>query len=315
MTSPIALFFPGQGAQHTGMLADLADTYPIVKHTFEEASDSINLDLWALSQGESEHDLNLTCNTQPALLTASTAIHRIIMQERPELNVQLAAGHSLGEYSALVAAGALPFAQAVQLVRERGTLMEQAVPNGQGGMAAILGLDDDAVLELCANASAQGVVEAVNFNAPAQVVIAGEQAALAKAIELAKDKGAKRALPLQVSGPFHSSLMKEASSGFEAALNRIDWSAPAFNIIHNATLQHAAASQLPGVLLKQLYSPVNWVKTVACAVDQMHVDAPLAIEVGPAKVLAGLNKRIDRSLITHTTGSLSDLHKTLDALA
>ena len=309
MTDVIA-FFPGQGAQHTEMLSDLAAEYPIIRQTFEEASSAINMDLWQLSQQGPAETLNLTYNTQPALLTASTALWRVIAETCPALNVTAAAGHSLGEYSALVAADAVDFADAVRLVRKRGELMEAAVPAGQGGMAAILGLDEEQIISVCAEASAAGVVEPANFNAPGQIVIAGAAGGVEKAIELAKQAGAKRALPLAVSGPFHSSLMKAAAEEFGEALAQVAFRAPAFPVFHNVDNQTATLAETPARLLAQLYSPVNWTG----AVQATHGKADIAIEFGPGKVLAGLNKRIDKTLNTVNTGDMAALAAAINTI-
>ncbi len=297
MTDVIA-FFPGQGAQHTGMLGDLAAEYPQVKDTFTEASDAIGQDLWQLAQEGPAETLNLTYNTQPALLTASVALWRIVTAECPAMAVKAGAGHSLGEYSALVAADAVDFADAVRLVKKRGELMDAAVPAGQGGMAAVLGLDEAQIRTVCEEASAAGVVEPANFNAPGQIVIAGAMAGIEKAVELAKAAGAKRALPLAVSGPFHSSLMKAAAEEFGKALSDVSFRAPEFPVYHNADNDSATLAEIPSRLLAQLYSPVNWTG----AVQACRGAADLAVEFGPGKVLAGLNKRIDKTLTTQTTG-------------
>lgn len=302
MTQVIAVF-PGQGAQQVGMLADLAQEYPLIGETFAEASEAIGQDLWALVQDGPAETLNLTYNAQPVLLTSSTAILRVIREQCPALNIVAAAGHSLGEYSALVAAGAIDFAQAVQLVRKRGELMDQAVPAGEGGMAAVIGLDEAAIRDVCEQASEAGVVEPANFNAPGQIVIAGAAAGVEKACELAKAAGAKRALPLAVSGPFHSSLMRAAAEDFSAALNAVEWRAPEFPVYHNADNQTAPLAEIPEKLLAQLYSPVNWTG----AVQAVRSHADVAVEFGPGKVLAGLNKRIDKTLATHGTGTLDSL--------
>ena len=309
MTDVIA-FFPGQGAQHTEMLSDLAAEYPIIRQTFEEASSAINMDLWQLSQQGPAETLNLTYNTQPALLTASTALWRVIAETCPALNVTAAAGHSLGEYSALVAADAVDFADAVRLVRKRGELMEAAVPAGQGGMAAILGLDEEQIISVCAEASAAGVVEPANFNAPGQIVIAGAAGGVEKAIELAKQAGAKRALPLAVSGPFHSSLMKAAAEEFGEALAQVAFRAPAFPVFHNVDNQTATLAETPARLLAQLYSPVNWTGAVLATRGK----ADIAIEFGPGKVLAGLNKRIDKTLNTVNTGDMAALAAAINTI-
>lgn len=307
MTDVIA-FFPGQGAQQVGMLADIAADYSEVKNTFNEASDALGFDLWALIQDGPADRLNQTFNTQPALLAASTALWRIVKSEAPALHVSAAAGHSLGEYSALVAADAIDFSDAIRLVRRRGELMEEAVPAGQGGMAAILGLDDDVIRQVCKDASLEGVVEPANFNAPGQVVIAGSQAGISRAIELAKVAGAKRALPLAVSGPFHSSLMRAAAESFASDLNAVNWRAPAFPVYHNVSNAVSTLEEIPQQLLAQLFSPVNW--TGAVPAIRSHAD--LAVEFGPGKVIAGLNKRIDRGLTVLATGDTASLKATID---
>lgn len=309
MTDVIA-YFPGQGAQHVGMLADIANDYPIVQQTFAEASDAIGFDLWQLVQEGPAETLNITYNTQPALLTASVAVWRVLQAQCPALNVTAAAGHSLGEYSALVAAGAIDFADAVRLVKRRGELMEQAVPAGQGGMAAILGLDDAQIAAVCQAASAAGVVEPANFNAPGQIVIAGDMVGIEAALPIAKEQGAKRALPLAVSGPFHSSLMKAAAAEFEVALQAIQWHAPAFPVFHNVDNQPATLETIPAKLLAQLYSPVNWTG----AVQATRASAELAVEFGPGKVLAGLNKRIDKTLDTHSTNDLAAVERVIQLI-
>jgi len=310
MTDVIAIF-PGQGAQQVGMLADLAAEYDVIGETFKEASDAIGMDLWALVQEGPSETLNLTYNAQPVLLASSIAVLRLIKSRCPALNIVAAAGHSLGEYSALVAADALDFAAGIQLVRKRGQLMDQAVPAGQGGMAAIIGLDEAAVAQVCEDATAvAGVVEPANFNAPGQIVIAGAAAGIEKAVELAKAAGAKRALPLAVSGPFHSSLMKAAAEDFKEALAAVEWRAPAFPVFHNVDNAPAPVAEVQEKLLAQLYSPVNWTG----AVEAVRSKSDVAIEFGPGKVLAGLNKRIDKTLATHGTGDLASANAVVELI-
>ena len=305
MTKVIAIF-PGQGAQQVGMLADLAQEYSLIGETFAEASDAIGEDLWALTQNGPAETLNLTYNAQPVLLTSSVALLRLVRSLCPGLEIVAAAGHSLGEYSALVAADAIDFADAVRLVRKRGQLMDKAVPAGEGGMAAILGLEEDALRQICADATAAvGVVEPANFNAPGQIVIAGTAAGIEKACELAKAAGAKRALPLAVSGPFHSSLMKAAAGNFAEALAAVNWRAPAFPVFHNVDNATAPLAEVQEKLLAQLYSPVNWTG----AVEAVRGKADVAVEFGPGKVLAGLNKRIDKTLTTLGTGDVASLNE------
>ncbi len=307
----VVLYFPGQGAQQLGMLADLAEQYPIVKETFEQASKAINQDLWSLVQNGPAEELNLTYNTQPILVTASAAIWRIIQQEVGDaINVVAAAGHSVGEYSALYAAGILSLEDAVRLVKKRGELMDTAVPAGEGGMAAILGLDSEQIQAVCSEASSAGIVEPANFNAPGQIVIAGTAAGIKQACIVAKEAGAKRALPLQVSGPFHSSLMKQAAEPFLEALANVKWSAPTFDVYHNANNAVSSVADMQQRLVEQLYSPVNWIG----AVEASCAGAELAIEVGPGKVISGLNKRINKELTTYSSGDSASFEKLLNAI-
>jgi len=307
----VVLYFPGQGAQQLGMLADLAAQYPIIKETFEQASQAINQDLWSLVQNGPAEELNLTYNTQPILVTASAAIWRVIQQEvGKDIHVVAAAGHSVGEYSALYAAGILALEDAVRLVKKRGELMDTAVPAGEGGMAAILGLDKDQIQAVCNEASSVGIVEPANFNAPGQIVIAGTAAGISEACIVAKAAGAKRALPLQVSGPFHSSLMRQAAEPFLDALESVEWSKPQFDVYHNATNAVSSVAEMKQRLVEQLYSPVNWIG----AVEASCKGAELAIEVGPGKVISGLNKRINKDLATFSTGDSANVEKLLSAI-
>ena len=293
MSKEFSLVFPGQGSQSVGMLADLAEAFPLVTATFQEASDALGFDLWQLVQGGPAEELNLTHNTQPAMLAAGIAVWRV-WQEQGGANPVVTAGHSLGEYSALVAADALGFSDAVALVAERGRLMQQAVPEGTGAMAAILGLDDDKVRELCSDAAQGEVVEAVNYNSPGQVVVAGNKTAVERMIELAKGAGAKRALPLPVSVPSHCALMKPAAEQLAERLAAVSISAPSIPVIHNVTVAECAEpDQIRQLLAQQLHSPVRWVETVQAIAGR---DLDTVIESGPGKVLAGLNKRIDRSI-------------------
>lgn len=288
-----AFVFPGQGSQSVGMLNAFAD-HAIVRETVEEASDALGQNLGKLIAEGPAEELNLTTNTQPVMLTAAYAVYRAWQQAGGPAPA-IVAGHSLGEYTALVAAGALAFRDAVPLVRFRAQAMQSAVPVGEGGMAAILGLDDDAVRAVCAEASVAGVVEAVNFNAPAQVVIAGHKAAVEKACELAKAKGAKRALPLPVSAPFHSSLLKPASDQLREYLASVEVREPAIPVVNNvdvAMVRDPAA--IRDALVRQAAGAVRWVECVKAIAAQgvTHV-----IECGPGKVLAGLTKRIDGNLV------------------
>jgi [acyl-carrier-protein] S-malonyltransferase len=309
-TQQLALVFPGQGSQKVGMLAELGESFSIVKNTFTEASDALGYDMWDLIQNGEQSQLNLTETTQPVLLTASVAVWRLWC-EQGGLRPSLLAGHSLGEFSALVCAGALNFADAVRLVRARGQYMQTAVPVGEGAMAAVLGLDDAQIVQICAEAAAgAGVVEAVNFNSPGQVVIAGQVAAVNKAIELLKAAGAKRAMPLPVSAPFHTSLMRPAGEKLALALADINVQQPKIPVVHNVhgkTESDPAA--IKALLVEQIYSAVKWVD---CVETMVAAGITTTIECGPGKVLSGLNKRINKSLSCSNIDSPESL---ADALA
>lgn len=262
--SKIACVFPGQGSQSVGMLAELAAEYPVVEQTFAEASEVLGYDLWQLVQQDQDGKLNQTHVTQPALLAASVAVWRV-MQQAASVQPDYLAGHSLGEYSALVCAGALAFKDGIKLVEARGNFMQQAVPAGEGAMYAIIGLDDDKVSEACASAADElgEVVSAVNFNSPGQVVIAGTKAAAEKAGELCKDAGAKRALPLAVSAPSHCALMEPAAEQLSAMLQEIEISAPAIPVVNNVDVATPASPhEIKQALVRQLYCPVRWTETV-----------------------------------------------------
>ena len=296
MSASLAFVFPGQGSQSLAMLAEHGARQPLILDTFGEASEALGYDLWALTQQGPEEQLNQTDKTQPAILAASVALWRLWLAEggaRPAF----VAGHSLGEYSALVAAGSLSLAAGVKLVEHRGQLMQQAVPAGQGGMAAILGLDDADVLAACAEAAQGEVVSAVNFNAPGQVVIAGGAAAVTRAIEACKARGAKRAMPLPVSVPSHCALMRPAAERFAEAVAAIDWQAPQIALVQNVSAAVVAdLESLKRDLLAQLYSPVRWVESMVCLAGQGVTDL---VECGPGKVLSGLNKRCVKGINTH----------------
>ncbi|WP_225748244.1 ACP S-malonyltransferase [Eikenella sp. Marseille-P7795] len=286
-----AFFFPGQGSQSLNMMAGF-DGVSVVRHTFEEASAALNQDLWAMMNGEDAALIGQTVNTQPLMLAAGVATYRAYLEAGGKAPAAVA-GHSLGEYSALVAAGSLDFADAVRLVRLRAELMQSAVPQGQGAMAAVLGLEDDAVRQVCAAAAQGQVVEAVNFNSPGQVVIAGDAAAVERAMAAAKEAGAKRALPLPVSVPSHCSLMKPAAEKLAAALQNVALQAPQIRVINNVDVaSYADPAQIKDALVRQLYSPVCWTETVALLVREGLAESA---ECGPGKVLAGLAKRIDKS--------------------
>ncbi|OOY97690.1 [acyl-carrier-protein] S-malonyltransferase [Solemya velum gill symbiont] len=311
MTQQIAFLFPGQGSQSIGMLADLQAAYPVVAETFAEASDALGFDLWKLVQDGPESDLNQTHNTQPAMLAAGVAAWRVWKQQGGSDPVVMA-GHSLGEYSALTCSGSLQFTDAVRLVAERGLLMQQAVPEGVGAMAAVLGLDDDDVRQVCADAAGEEVVEAVNYNSPGQVVIAGHAAAVARAIEAAKEAGAKRALPLPVSVPSHCALMKPAADKLAEVLSGIEVNVPAIPVIHNVNVDVADdADSIRQMLVEQLYSPVRWTETV----QRMQSDGvSLLVEAGPGKVLTGLARRIDRKLGAMPLFDPASLEKLMESL-
>lgn len=306
----IAITFPGQGSQSVGMLAELAAVYPQVHETFEEAADALGVDLWRLAQDGPKEDLNQTRNTQPAMLAAGTAVMRLWQAQGGSV-AQVFAGHSLGEYTALVAAGSLPFADTVRLVAARGEYMQAAVPQGEGAMAAILGLEDAQVRALCAEAAQGEVAEAVNYNSPGQVVIAGSATAIARALELAKAAGAKRALLLDVSVPSHCSLMRGAAERLTGRLDYLDVQMPKVAVLHNVNVAAAAnADEIRRLLGEQLYRPVRWVETVQ-AIAALGVRT--VIEAGPGKVLAGLGKRIDKSLNYMPVLDPATLEKALEA--
>ena len=312
MTASLAFVFPGQGSQSLTMLAEHGAQQPLVLDTFAEASAALGYDLWALTQQGPEEQLNQTDKTQPAILTASVALWRLWLAEGGATPA-FVAGHSLGEYSALVAAGSLELADAVKLVEHRGQLMQQAVPAGQGGMAAILGLEDADVLAACAEAAQGEVVSAVNFNAPGQVVIAGSAAAVARAIEACKARGAKRAMALPVSVPSHCELMRPAAERFAEAVQAINWQAPKIALVQNVSAAVVAdLDVLKNDLLAQLYSPVRWVESMVCLADQGVTDL---VECGPGKVLSGLNKRCVKGVNTHNLETPEAFAATRAALA
>ncbi len=295
MTPQFAFLFPGQGSQSIGMLDQLAASHREIQQTFAEAGDVLQQDLWQLVTEGPAEDLNLTRNTQPAMLAAGVAVWRV-WQAAGGPPPAYAAGHSLGEYTALVCAGVLQFADALTLVARRADLMQQAVPAGEGGMAAVLGLDDDSVRRACTEAAAGEVLEAVNFNAPGQVVVAGQASAITRLAEVAKALGAKRIMPLPVSIPSHCSLMRPAAEQLATYLEQVDLQPPALPVFQNV---HADSSDDPErirtALQEQLYSPVRWVETVQ---NMARAGAKVMLECGPGKVLTGLNKRIDRALET-----------------
>ncbi|SBS31789.1 Malonyl CoA-acyl carrier protein transacylase [Marinomonas aquimarina] len=300
MNSSLAFVFPGQGSQQQGMLADLAEKYDIIKATFDEASQVLGYDLWDLVQNDAEA-LNQTDKTQPALLTSSVALWRLWEQQGGDKPAYVA-GHSLGEYSALVCAGVIEFADAVELVKLRGEYMQQAVPAGSGAMAAIIGLSDEQVVAAC-EAVSEGVVSAVNFNSPGQVVIAGETAAVEVAMANAKEVGAKRALPLPVSVPSHCKLMVPAGAKLAERLNAIEFKEPAIKLVQNVSAQAVSdAVQIKANLVSQLSEPVLWTQSIAL-LNELGVEK--TVECGPGKVLTGLNKRIVKGLDAVAIGDVA----------
>lgn len=306
-----AFVFPGQGSQALGMLSDIAKGHALIQDTFKEASDTLGYDLWKLVQEGPKEHLDQTDKTQPAILTASVALWRL-WQEQTDVLPSYVAGHSLGEYSALVAADSLPFVEAVRLVELRGQLMQKAVPAGQGAMAAILGLTDEDVKQACVDAAQGQVVSAVNFNAPGQVVIAGNTEAVDRTIELCKDKGAKRALPLPVSVPSHCDLMRPAAEEFASALTAASWQNPSIALVQNVTADVSRdLATLKDNLLAQLYSPVRWVESVQL-LAKLGVTA--LVECGPGKVLGGLNKRCAKELNNYALETADAFQATLTAL-
>lgn len=290
MTDNLAFIFPGQGSQQVGMLAGYMDE-SVISATFAEASEVLGFDLAVLVADGPAEELNRTENTQPALLTASVALWRLYCEKNGAAPA-VVAGHSLGEYSALVCSGAMEFADAVKLVRLRGQFMQEAVAPGEGAMAALLGLDDAAVIEVCEKAAGDEVVSAVNFNAPGQVVVAGQVTAVKRVVEQAKEAGARKAIELPVSVPSHCALMKPAAEKLAVELESITLSAPDIPVIQNVTADVCSdPAQLKNNLVAQLYSPVRWVETIQA---MQKLEVARFVECGPGKVLAGLNKRIVR---------------------
>ncbi|MDO3385721.1 ACP S-malonyltransferase [Gilvimarinus sp. SDUM040013] len=308
----LAFVFPGQGSQKIGMLSELAAEYPVVQQTFAEASDVLGYDLWERVQSGSQEEINMTECTQPLLLTASVACWRV-WSERDGAEPAFMAGHSLGEWSALVCAGVVAFADAVNLVRQRGKFMQEAVPAGQGAMAAIIGLDDAAIVCACEAAAGADVVCPVNFNSPGQVVIAGTTDAVERAMALCKEAGAKRALPLPVSAPFHTSLMKPAADRLAELVEATTFNAPQVPVVHNVNAQtESDPARIKALMIEQIYAPVLWVD---CVNTMKDAGVNLLLECGPGKVLAGLAKRIDRSLTASGLESPQDFDSGLSTVA
>jgi|TARA_B110000483_G_C18152543_1_gene526060 [acyl-carrier-protein] S-malonyltransferase len=297
----LAFVFPGQGSQQVGMLQDVRDA---CADLFAEASSVLGYNLWDLVENGPEEQLNQTEYTQPALLTASIGLFRLA-QARGLPSPDVVAGHSLGEYSALVAAGVLQFADAVMLVQKRGRLMQTSVPLGKGGMAAILGLDEEQVRQVCLAASQGEVVQAANYNSPGQVVIAGNNAAIARAIEGCKEAGARRAMALSVSAPFHSDLMKPASEELAGVLSEVNFSKPKIIILQNVdAAAHDDPEEIRANLVKQMYGAVLWSDTV---VMMRQIGVATVVECGPGKVLTGLTKRIEKSITGHSVHSAASI--------
>lgn len=306
----LAMVFPGQGSQKVGMLAAYYETYPCFAETFTSASEVLGFDLWALIQNGPEEKINLTENTQPILLTSSVALWRV-WQEQGGPQPAYMAGHSLGEWSALVCAGVVRLEDAVKLVQLRGRYMQEAVPVGEGAMAAIIGLADDVIKEICSKHQNLGVVSAVNFNAPGQVVIAGKKEAVEAASEECKSSGAKRALPLPVSAPFHTSMMLPAAERLAKDMENIEFADPQTPIVHNVTAStEASGAEIKKLMIEQIAAPVRWVECVQALADNKVTHA---VECGPGKVLAGMIKRIDKSVSSSALETPDSLRSALES--
>jgi len=306
-----AIVYPGQGSQSVGMLSDLSANFSIVKDIFSEASDAIDVDLWKISQ-EDEYVLNQTENTQPAMLAAGYATYKVLSSE-VDLSPEYMVGHSLGEYTALVAAGSLEFFDATRLVRKRAQLMQSAVPSGAGAMAAILGLNDEQVIEICSQCSSSGIVEAVNFNSPGQVVIAGEKDTVNIACEAMKNAGAKRVIVLPVSVPSHCSLMTDAAQEFAESVDMVNFKIGNIRVLHNVDASIAEdVNEIKSKLVEQLHKPVLWTASVQ---KMQQLGIKKLVELGPGKVLAGLARRIDRSLSASAVIDTATLHSTIEEIA
>ena len=311
VNSNLAFVFPGQGSQKIGMLAELASSNPLVESTFAEASEALGYDLWAMIQQGDQEQINLTERTQPMLLASSVAIWRLWNDKGGPSPAQMA-GHSLGEWSALVCACALEFVDAIKIVRARGAYMQEAVPVGVGAMAAILGLADQIIVDACNEARGAEVVYAVNYNAPGQVVIAGSAAAVDRAIDLCKAAGAKRAMALPVSAPFHTSLMQPAAEQLADLVNSTSFSSPNIPVIHNVNaLPESDPAIIKALMLEQIYRPVLWVD---CIQALKQAGAEIFVECGPGRVLNGLTKRIDRDLTSLSSDDVASLENALTSV-
>jgi [acyl-carrier-protein] S-malonyltransferase len=302
--STTAFIFPGQGSQYPGMGKDLAETFPVARQIFEEADDALGLKISAICFSGSEEELKLTANTQPAILTASIAVLRVVEQETG-LKADYLAGHSLGEYSALVCSGTLSFADAVRTVRARGTFMQEAVPVGTGTMAAMLSIEKDELENICREAAQGEIVSAANFNSPGQIVIAGNVAAVNRAIEIAKGRGFRKSMLLPVSAPFHCALMKPAADRLSAVLDAIQLSEMKQPVMANATAApNSDKQQVKPLLVTQVCAPVLWEQSVLNMAAQ---GVTKFVEIGPGKVLSGLVKRISKEVETANIGDLDGL--------
>src|SRR5690625_2855578 len=309
--SNLAMVFPGQGSQKIGLLAELAESFDTVQSTFAEASDVLGYDLWDLGQNGSQEDINLTERTHPLLLTASVAVWRVWRAQNGAVPAYLA-GHSLGEWSALVCAGVVDFTAAVKLVQQRGKFMQEAVPAGQGAMAAIIGLADEAIVHACTDAAQAEVVAPVNYNSPGQVVVAGHSAAVERALPACKDAGAKLASSLAGSAQFDTSSVRPAAKRLEAQIQATVFQAPEIPVLHNVTARAESDPEvIKALMVEQIYSPVRWVECVQTLRAQ---GVETTLECGPGKVLSGLNKRIDKSLATLAMETPDELATALESV-
>lgn len=309
----IVVVFPGQGSQSIGMLSDYAETWPQIEETFGQASDVLGYDCWDIVCNGPAEKINQTEITQPIMLAADIAVMRV-MQQQCLLTPMVFAGHSLGEYAALVAADVLDYVDAIKLVARRGQLMQEAVPEGEGAMAAVIGLNDEPIISICKQVSSNtGMpVEAVNFNSPGQVVIAGATAAVNQAMELLKEQGAKRVLPLPVSVPSHSSLMKPAADKLADYLKDVTINKPKIQVIHNVDAKsHDKPDEIRNALVRQLYNPVRWTQTIQIITD----GADAIVECGPGRVLGGLTRRINNEIRSFSFDSVAAMDKFLDTMS